>query len=75
MDVFDRSERSEIMRRVRSKGTRPEMILRCIMRRMRVRYRSCYRNLPGTPDLVLIDHQKVILVHGCFWRGACRAGV
>ncbi|MGH9681007.1 MAG: hypothetical protein ACRD4Y_13750 [Candidatus Acidiferrales bacterium] len=40
-------ERSDIMRRVRSKGTRPEMIVRRILRKMRVNYRSCPNNLPG----------------------------
>ena len=75
MDVFDPKRRSEIMRRVRSSGTTPEMIIRGVIRRMKVKYRSCSPNLPGKPDLVLIDQQKVILVHGCFWHGhRCEAG-
>jgi len=75
MDVFDSDKRSEIMRRVHSSGTRPELIVRGIIRRMKIKYRSCSHNLPGKPDLVLVDHQKVILVHGCFWHGAWKAGV
>jgi DNA mismatch endonuclease, patch repair protein len=64
------------MRRVRSSWTRPEMIVRGIMRRMAVSYRSCARNLPGKPDLVTVGQQKAILVHGCFWHGsACEAHV
>ena len=75
MDTFEPSRRSEIMRRVRSSGTRPEMIIRGIMRRMGVRYRSCPRNLPGKPDLVTVEQRKAILVHGCFWHGhRCEAG-
>ena len=75
MDVFDRNRRSEIMRRVRSSGTRPEMVVRRIVRRMGVRYRSCARNLPGKPDLVVVGQRKAILVHGCFWHGhRCEAG-
>lgn len=57
------------MRRVRSSGTRPEMIVRGIVRRMGIRYRSCSNNLPGKPDLVVAGQRKVILVHGCFWHG------
>src|SRR5260221_9878285 len=75
MDTFDRDQRSKIMRSVRSGGTQPEIIVRGLIRRMKVRYRSCSRSLPGKPDLVLIDLRKVILVHGCFWHGhRCEAG-
>jgi DNA mismatch endonuclease, patch repair protein len=75
MDTFDPSQRSEIMRRVRSSGTKPELIVRNMVRRMGIRYRSCLRNLPGKPDLVMPEQRKVILVHGCFWHGHdCEAG-
>ncbi len=63
------------MRRVRSSGTRPEMIVRKIVRRMGIKYRSCPSNLPGKPDLVMVEQRKAILVHGCFWHGHdCEAG-
>ncbi len=76
MDTFDSTQRSDIMRRVRSSGTQPEMIVRSIVRRMGVHYRSCLRNLPGKPDLVIPNQRKAILVHGCFWHGhCCEAGV
>jgi DNA mismatch endonuclease, patch repair protein len=75
MDMFSRSERTEIMRRVRSKGTQPEIIVRNLVRRMGIRYRSCARNLPGKPDLVMVGQRKAVLVHGCFWHGHhCEAG-
>ena len=75
MDTFAPTQRSEIMRRVRSSGTRPEMIVRGMMRRMGIHYRSCPSNLPGKPDLIVPDQKKAILVHGCFWLGRkCDAG-
>jgi DNA mismatch endonuclease (patch repair protein) len=75
MDTFEPTQRSEIMRRVRSSGTKPELIVRSMVRRMGIRYRSCLRNLPGKPDLVVPEQRKVILVHGCFWHGHdCEAG-
>jgi DNA mismatch endonuclease (patch repair protein) len=74
MDTFVPSQRSEIMRRVRSSGTKPEMIVRKILRGMGIRYRSCPINLPGKPDLVIAMQQKAIFVHGCFWHAlACEA--
>jgi len=75
MDMFLPDERSAIMRRVRSQGTRPEILVRKILRGMGIRYRSCLTNLPGKPDLVLVDKQMAIFVHGCFWHGhRCGAG-
>lgn len=75
MDTFDPNQRSEIMRKVRSSGTKPELVVRSMVRRLGIRYRSCLRNLPGKPDLVVFEQRKVILVHGCFWHGHdCEAG-
>ena len=75
MDTFTAKERSQIMRQVRSRGTQPEIVVRSIVRRMGIRYRSCARYLPGKPDLVMAGLRKAILVHGCFWHGHhCEAG-
>ena len=56
------------MSRVRGKDTRPELIVRRIVHGMGYRYRLHVRSLPGSPDLVLPRHHKVIFVHGCFWH-------
>ncbi|MHB8411188.1 MAG: hypothetical protein ACYDDI_04490 [Candidatus Acidiferrales bacterium] len=69
MDTFAPNRRSAIMRRVRSSGTQPEIIVRSILRQMGVKYRRCARNLPGKPDLVILREQRAIFVHGCFWHG------
>ena len=69
MDTFVPSKRSEIMRLVRSKGTGPEIIVRKILRKMGIKYRSCSPELPGKPDMVILRQQKAIFVHGCFWHG------
>lgn len=75
MDTFTPDERSDIMRRVHSAGTRPERIVRKIVRGFGIRFRSCPSSLPGKPDLVIPTERKAILVHGCFWHGHnCPAG-
>ncbi len=59
------------MSRIRSRDTRPEIVLRNALRRRGIRYRS-YRRVGGVRvDLVLPDLRAVVLVHGCFWHG-CR---
>lgn len=59
---------TERMRRIRKKNSKPELIVRRIVHGMGFRYRLHGTKLPGTPDIVLPRHRKVILVHGCFWH-------
>ena len=58
-----------MMARVRNRNTKPEMVVRSLLHRMGYRFRLHRRNLPGSPDIVLPRHKKVIFVHGCFWHG------
>ncbi|MEX2206028.1 MAG: DNA mismatch endonuclease Vsr [Myxococcota bacterium] len=68
MDRISAERRSENMRRIRSKGMKPELRVRRLVHGMGYRYRLHYRSLPGRPDVVLPSLQCVILVHGCFWH-------
>jgi len=62
------SVRSANMRAVRSKNTKPEIIVRKVAHRLGYRFRLHRRDLPGHPDLVFAARRKVIFVHGCFWH-------
>jgi DNA mismatch endonuclease (patch repair protein) len=57
------------MRRIRSKGMKPELVVRRMAHAMGFRYRLHVVSLPGKPDLVFPGRKKVIFVHGCFWHG------
>jgi DNA mismatch endonuclease (patch repair protein) len=61
-------DRSENMRRIRSKGMRPELAVRSLVHGMGYRYRLHRKDLPGKPDLVFASRHKVIFVHGCYWH-------
>jgi DNA mismatch endonuclease (patch repair protein) len=75
MDTVPASVRSEIMRRVHSEHTRPEMAVRRLVFSMGFRYRLHGKNLPGKPDLVFSARREAIFVHGCFWHGhRCEGG-
>ena len=67
-DVLTPEQRSFNMSRIRSRDTRPEMIVRSIVHGLGFRYRLHKKDLPGKPDLVLVRHRKVIDVHGCFFH-------
>ena len=60
--------RSEVMARIGSKDTRPEMIVRQGLHARGIRFRLHRKDLPGRPDLVLPKFQSAIFIHGCFWH-------
>jgi len=69
-DPLSPSERSARMRLVKSKNTRPEMVVRRLCCDMGCRgYRLHRSDLPGRPDIAFIGLKKAIFVHGCFWHG------
>ncbi len=63
-----KERRSWNMSRIRSRDTRPEILVRSLLHRMGFRFRLHVRALPGRPDIVLPHHRTVIFVHGCFWH-------
>lgn len=56
------------MRRIKSKGMRPEVVVRSAVHRLGFRFRLHARDLPGKPDLVFRKRKKIIDVRGCFWH-------
>ena len=68
VDPLTPDERSERMRRVRSRDTKPELLVRRLVHGMGYRYRLSDPSLPGKPDLVFRSKKKVVFVHGCFWH-------
>ena len=69
MDIWDKNKRSEVMSKIRSKNTKPEIILRKALFAKGYRYRINFKKLPGKPDIVLSKYRTVIFVNGCFWHG------
>ncbi len=83
MDVHSTATRSYNMSRIKSKDTRPELLVRRWLHAHGYRYRLHVKTLPGKPDIVLgrktrdgelVELRTIILVHGCFWHGheGCR---
>ena len=56
------------MSKIRSRDTKPEMIVRRLLHGAGYRYRLHRRDLPGKPDLIFAGRRSVIFVHGCFWH-------
>jgi DNA mismatch endonuclease (patch repair protein) len=69
VDVFSRRKRSQIMRKIGPKDSAPERRIRSIVHGLGYRFRLHDCGLPGTPDIVLPRHRKVIFMHSCFFHG------
>lgn len=68
IDTVDKNKRSQVMSRVRSQNTRPELIIRKALYAQGIRYRLYRSNLPGKPDLCLGKYRAIIFIHGCQWH-------
>jgi DNA mismatch endonuclease, patch repair protein len=68
MDVFDRKQRSAVMRAVKSKNTTPEIKVRKLLHAAGYRFRLHRDDLPGKPDITFPGKRAVIFIHGCFWH-------
>ncbi len=69
MDKLSKQQRHNNMAAIRSKDTKPEMIVRRGLWARGFRYRLNHKRLPGHPDLVLRKYRTCIFVNGCFWHG------
>ena len=68
-DVFDKDQRSAVMRAVKSRDTQPELKVRRAAHALGLRFRLGRTDLPGKPDLVFPGRRIALFVHGCFWHG------
>ncbi|MDO4171304.1 MAG: very short patch repair endonuclease [Prevotellaceae bacterium] len=74
MDKLTPEQRHLCMANIRSRNTKPEIIVRHYLFSKGFRYRLNHPRLPGHPDIVLRKYRTVIFVNGCFWHGhdGCR---
>ncbi|MDG0796041.1 very short patch repair endonuclease [Pectobacterium punjabense] len=74
MDIVDSVRRSRMMSGIKSKNTKPELILRKYLHSQGIRFRLHVGHLAGKPDIFLPKHRLCIFVHGCFWHNheGCR---
>jgi len=78
MDKLTPEQRSANMSQIRSRDSKPEMLVRRLLHSLGYRYALHEKGLPGRPDLVFRRRRKIVFVHGCFWHQhaspTCREG-
>jgi DNA mismatch endonuclease (patch repair protein) len=68
-DRMTQAQRHYCMSRIRSRNTKPELIVRKHLFSHGYRYRINQKRLPGSPDIVLKKYKTIIFINGCFWHG------
>jgi DNA mismatch endonuclease, patch repair protein len=68
-DVHNAKTRSFNMSKIKSKNTKPELILRKAIHAKGLRYKLHDKSLPGRPDIVFPKFKAIIEIKGCFWHG------
>ena len=68
MDTVSKDTRSRMMSAIRSRDTKPEMLVRKFLWREGWRFRVCDRRIEGHPDIVVPRAHALIEVRGCFWH-------
>ena len=67
-DNLSRADRAKCMSRIRSRDTKPELIVRSMLHSEGFRYRLHRRGMPGCPDIILARYRVAVFIHGCFWH-------
>ena len=69
VDIVDSITRSRMMAGIKSRNTKPELLIRSLLHNRGFRFRLHVKDLPGKPDIVLPKYHSVIFINGCFWHG------
>ena len=69
MDIFTPAKRSEIMKLIPNKNTKPELLMRKTLFALGLRYRLHDNKITGRPDIVLHKSRVIVFVDGDWWHG------
>lgn len=63
------AKRSDLMRKIRSDKTKPEILLQKALRKEKIKFKKNCVAITGKPDIALIDKKIAVFVDGEFWHG------
>lgn len=67
-DVVSCEKRSSMMANIKSKNTKPEILIRKALHALGFRYKINDKSLVGKPDMVLPKYKAIVFINGCFWH-------
>ncbi len=66
-DTFSMKKRSEIMSKINSSKTKPELKIKSLMKKLGFSYQP--KNIFGKPDFANKKNKMAVFIDGCFWHG------
>lgn len=69
VDNVNKKTRTEIMKAIKSSGSKIEIKVGKVLWQNGFRYRKNSQNYFGKPDFVLKKYKSVLFVDSCFWHG------
>ena len=66
---YSTAKSSAVMKTIRSKNTKAEMLLRKALWCKGYRYRLHVKGITGKPDIIFISRKIIVFVDGDFWHG------
>ena len=69
MDKLNKERRSWNMSRIKSKNTKPEILVKKYLYENGVKFRSSKLKIIGNLDVLIKKYKLALFVHGCFWHG------
>ncbi len=69
MDRITTKQRSFIMSRIKSKNTKPELLVFRELRKRKIYFYKHYSKIPGKPDIALPRKKIAVFIDGEFWHG------
>ena len=69
MDNLTPAQRKKNMQNIRSKGTKPELILMSELKKLKIYFATYAKNIIGKPDIVFRRKKIAVFVDSDFWHG------
>jgi DNA mismatch endonuclease (patch repair protein) len=69
MDNLTPAQRKKNMQNIRSKGTKPELILMSELKKLKIYFATHAKNIIGKPDIVFRRKKIAVFVDSDFWHG------
>jgi DNA mismatch endonuclease (patch repair protein) len=67
MDVMTKKQRSECMSKIKSKWTKPEIMIHNFLKGNKIKHKM-HSAIYGHPDVELSEKRALIFINGCFWH-------
>ena len=68
VDVLTKEQRSYNMSQIKGRNTAPELRLRKLLFKNKLKGYRLHYNLTGKPDIVFVSKKLTIFIDGCFWH-------